>query len=62
MNILIWLMRASKWARHPPSPRHVRLVLAVIAAALLIVTMEWLDLWPGWAQLEPAQTRLPRLP
>ena len=60
MNNLIWLLRASKWARNPPSARMVRLVLLVLAAGLAIAALEWLDLWPGWAQMEKAPR--PRIP
>lgn len=61
MNILIWLMRASRWSRRPPSARQVRLVLAVIAVGLGIVALEWFELWPEWARIEPGRSRLPRL-
>ncbi|SEO17502.1 hypothetical protein SAMN04489859_104114 [Paracoccus alcaliphilus] len=60
MNNLIWLLRATKWARNPPSARMVKLVLAIIAAAILIFAIEKMGLWPEWAQLEHG--RAPRLP
>ncbi|WEF23101.1 hypothetical protein [Paracoccus sp. S3-43] len=60
MNNLIWLLRASKWARRPPNARTVRLVLLVVAGALAIAALEWLDLWPDWARLD--DSRLPRIP
>ena len=60
MNNLIWLLRASKWARNPPSARMVRLVLLVVAAGLAIAALEWLNLWPDWARLE--EGRAPRIP
>lgn len=60
MNNLIWLLRASKWARNPPSARMVKLVFAIIGAGLLLVGLEWLGLWPEWATLY--QGRRPRLP
>ncbi|MGN7869611.1 hypothetical protein [Paracoccus sp. 22332] len=37
----------------------VRLVLLVMAGALGIAALEWLDLWPDWARLEDG--RLPRI-
>lgn len=58
MNNLIWLLRAVRWARKPPSGRSVRLVLLVVAAGLSIALLEWLGLWPDWARLE--NPRLPR--
>ncbi|MTD98918.1 hypothetical protein GIY56_01290 [Paracoccus sp. YIM 132242] len=60
MNNLIWLLRASKWARNPPSARSVKLVLAIVAAGLAIAALEGLDLWPDWATLE--EGRAPRIP
>ncbi|MBM3606366.1 MAG: hypothetical protein FJX25_17075 [Alphaproteobacteria bacterium] len=60
MNNLIWLLRAAKWARNPPSAKMVKLVIAIIAAGLALVLLEKLDLWPQWATLD--QGRLPRLP
>ena len=39
MNNLIWLLRASKWARNPPSARMVKLVLLIVAAALRKASM-----------------------
>lgn len=60
MNNLIWLLRASRWARNPPSARMVGLVLVIVAAGLSIAVLEWLDLWPEWARLD--QDRAPRIP
>ena len=61
MNSLIWLLRASKWARHPPSPRMVKLVLAIVALAAALVVLEKLGWWPDWARLEHGRgVRLPR--
>ncbi|MDF3855778.1 hypothetical protein ACDP63_16035 [Paracoccus sp. P2] len=52
MNNLIWLIRASRWARNPPSAQRVKLVLAVIAAGLLLAGLEHVGLWPDWATTE----------
>ncbi|SDE13161.1 hypothetical protein [Limimaricola pyoseonensis] len=41
-----WLLRLTHWARHPPSPRRIGLILAVIAACLLLGGIEWLWGWP----------------
>lgn len=60
MNNLIWLLRASKWARNPPSTRMVKLVLLVVFLGLAIIALEWLDLWPDWARME--RGRMPRIP
>ncbi|WP_265500726.1 hypothetical protein [Paracoccus beibuensis] len=60
MNNLIWLLRAARWARHPPSAKMVKLVLAVVAAGLALLALEKLGLWPDWATLD--EGRAPRLP
>lgn len=61
MNNLIWLVRASRWARNPPSRRMVYLVIAIIAAGLVLVGLEHAGLWPDWATLDnPRRPRLPR--
>ncbi len=60
MNWMIWLLRASRWSRRPPSAARVKLVLAVIAACLLIVAAERFGLWPDWATMDrPPRPRLP---
>jgi hypothetical protein len=43
---MMWLMRMARWARNPPSPGRVRLVLGVVAACLLIVAIEQVFGWP----------------
>lgn len=55
-----WLIRASRWARNPPSPRMVKLVFAIIALGLALVALEKLGLWPDWATLERRPGRLLR--
>lgn len=52
MNNLLWLLRASRWARNPPKTRTVALVLVVIALSLLLVGLEHFGLWPEWAQMD----------
>ncbi len=54
MNNLIWLIRASRWARNPPSARMVKLVLAIIALGLALKGLEHFGMIPGWAEMEPA--------
>lgn len=61
MNNLIWLIRASRWSRKPPSPRRVALVLTVIALCLLIVGLEYVGWRPDWARMErPRGMHLPQ--
>lgn len=52
------LMRASLWARNPPSEKRVKFVFAVIAIALAIGGIEWMGWWPDWATAE----KMPRSP
>jgi hypothetical protein len=48
VNLQVWLARASRWARHPPSEGRVKLVLGVVALCLLIAGVEWIFGWPDW--------------
>lgn len=48
MNLLVWLMRAKRWAQHPLSLRRVLVCGAVIAAALALAGAEALWGWPAW--------------
>ena len=41
----MWLLRMARWLRHPPSPKRVKLVLAVLAACLALYAVER---WIGW--------------
>ncbi len=41
-----WLLRMARWARNPPSPGRVKLVLAVVALCLLLLAIERLFGWP----------------
>ena len=52
MNNLNWLIRASRWARHPPSAKRIRLVLAVVGISLALVGLEHFGLWPDWATMD----------
>lgn len=45
------LFRMTRWARKPPSASRVKLVLAVIAIALVIFGLEKLFGTPDWMQL-----------
>jgi hypothetical protein len=48
MNIQVWLLRAKRWARNPPSARTVMLVLGLIAVCLLIAYLESVFGLPDW--------------
>ncbi|MGO4907883.1 hypothetical protein ACEN2J_06060 [Pseudorhodobacter sp. W20_MBD10_FR17] len=44
----IWLLRAARWARNPPSSARVKLVLGVILACLILVGVEHFWGWPDF--------------
>ncbi len=45
-------VQAAQWIRSPPSRTHVRIMVAVLALALLLVAIEtWIG-WPDWARVE----------
>ncbi len=61
MNNMMWLVRAARWARNPPSARMVRLVLGIVLAGVCILMVEKLGYWPDWATMERhSGPRLPR--
>ncbi len=49
--------RMAKWARNPPSAGRVKLVLAIIAIALVIVGLEKLFGTPEWMQIDRLKPR-----
>jgi hypothetical protein len=49
-----WLLRMAQWARNPPSPQRVKLVLAVIGLCLVLFAIERGIGWPAWLQVNPA--------
>lgn len=55
-----WLMRMTRWARHPPSPGRVALVFAVIALSVGIYGVEMIWGWPEWLTPNSAKMRLPK--
>lgn len=57
MNPLHWLLRAKRWAQHPPSAGRVVLVLGVVAACLVLFAIERTLGWPDW--LTPERARPP---
>lgn len=52
MDMIRWLLRAKRWAQHPPSPRRVMLVLAVVAVCLALAGIERFWGWPDWLTVE----------
>ena len=53
-----WLLRMSRWARNPPSPKMVKLVLGLLAVLICIWLIERYIGWPDWATAE--RMRRPR--
>ena len=58
MNML-WLLRAYRWVRHPPSPRMVAVVLGVVAFVLGLAAVEH---WIGWPEALTVDGRGVRAP
>jgi hypothetical protein len=48
-----WFLRMSRWARNPPSPGRVKLVLGVIAVCIALVVVEKYVGWPDWLTVNP---------
>lgn len=61
MNWTIWLLRMSRWARHPPSRRRVMMVLGILALCLTIAGIEALGFWPDSLTLDKPH-RVPPIP
>ena len=59
MNNMIWLMRAARWVRNPPSAGRVKLVVAIVAAVVLLGTADWMGWVPDWAQMDRVPRRIP---
>jgi hypothetical protein len=43
-----WFLRMSRWARNPPSPERVKLVLIVVALCFGLFAVEYIWGWPDW--------------
>ncbi|WP_296419222.1 hypothetical protein [Pseudooctadecabacter sp.] len=52
MNYTRFLLKASQWARNPPSEKRVKLVIGVILVCLILVGVEKFVGWPEWARVE----------
>ncbi len=46
-----WLLRMSRWARHPPSMNRVVLAGIVLALCLALAGVEHLWGWPDWLRV-----------
>lgn len=57
MNLQIWLLRAARWLRHPPSPQRLALIAVVVALALALAGLDYLGLWPQALTLAPGGIR-----
>ena len=55
-----WLIRMAGWARNPPSPGRVKLVIGVIVLCLALYGVEQIWGWPDW--LTPNKGGKIRLP
>ncbi|MEL6479666.1 MAG: hypothetical protein AAFR17_20245 [Pseudomonadota bacterium] len=59
---MVWLMRLSRWARHPPPKGRVLMMLGLLAVIGAIAGLEAFGLWPEALSLDrsPQAPRLPR--
>lgn len=48
----LWLLRAVRWARNPPSLARVKLVLAVILVCLILFGIERIWGWPEFLTVD----------
>lgn len=53
----MWLLRAARWVRNPPSWQRVVLVASIVAICIAVATVEWLGLWPEALTLERVNLR-----
>lgn len=51
MNMM-WLIRAKRWVKNPPSPARIKLVFGVVLVCLVLVGIEKFIGVPEWMQLE----------
>ncbi len=47
----LWFVRMARWARHPPSPARVKLVLGVVALCFVLFGIEYIWGWPDWLKV-----------
>ena len=57
-----WMVRAARWAHHPPPMWKVLVVLAVIAFCVGIVALDKAGLWPAWLHVNSGPRMRMRLP
>ncbi len=50
-----WLLRMSRWARNPPSPGRVKLVIGVVVLCLILLGIEHFIGWPDILSVEPGR-------
>ncbi|MGR3491928.1 MAG: hypothetical protein ACU0DW_07690 [Shimia sp.] len=58
---MMWFLRMAKWARHPPSPTYVKIVLVVVGIAALFIGIEQLFGWPEWLTPNTENFRRPMI-
>lgn len=59
MNQMRWMLRAKRWAQHPPSAKRVKVTFAIIATCIALYAVEKTIGLPDWMQVErPAKVRL----
>lgn len=54
---LAWLMRAKRWAQHPPSWKRIKLVFGVIFVCAALWGYEQIFGWPEWLTVNDVRRR-----
>ncbi len=52
-----WLVRMAKWARHPPPPRVIYMILGIVAVASALAIWEHYHGWPEALTVNPVGRR-----
>jgi len=56
----MWLVRLSRWVRHPPSPARALFFIGILVACLALAAIDYWGLWPDWLTVNGKAHRLPK--
>lgn len=52
---LFWLLRMKRWLQHPPSPKMLKLIAAVVIVSFALYFYEQAYGWPEWLTVNKAR-------